>query len=208
MAEHTDNWGALAEVLREMGPAGSLLGETAVSAKGTRAYLRWMFGALESFTFCLKRIVMDHVERSRVELSRREREVLDMIKEPAFPGLPPPRRIEAPMRETLGVAVNVYARVRGKTSPLPDGRLPEIFIQASVLHDRIAHPESPEDLDITKVDIKMILELLRWFETVRGWLYQDRAAEIAEMKAKIEKDSDELLRKLTASTTAPRRPSV
>lgn len=203
MAEHTDNWGALTEVLREMGPAGTLLSETKVSAEGTRAYLRWMFGALESFTFCLKRIVVEHVDRSRVELSQREREVLGMVKEPVFPGLPPPRRIGMPMREGFGVAVNVYARARGKDSPLSDGRLPDIFIQASVIHDRIAHPESPQDLGVTKSDISVIVDFLRWFETIRSWLYADRVAEIAEMKVKIQKDSDALRRKLTGIRRRP-----
>ncbi len=202
MAEHTDNWGALMEVLLEMGPAGALLRKKNGSAAGIRLYLRWMFAALESFTFCLKRVVMDRVDQSGTELSRREREVLGMLKEPAFPGLPPPRRTGFPMRESLGVAVSVYARTRVKDSPLTDGRLPDIFIQASVIHDRIAHPESPRDLDIAKSDIGAIVEFLKWFESIRSWLYADRAAELADMKQKTQKDIDDLRRKLTGIESA------
>lgn len=86
-----------------------------------------------------------------------------MLKEPTFPGSPPPRRIETGMRESLGVALNVYTRARGKESPLPDGRLPTVFIDASRLHDRLAHPESPDDLRLTKQELVVIAEFLRWF---------------------------------------------
>jgi hypothetical protein len=124
VAEHTDNWGALMEVLREIGPALSLLKPQPVEAAASRAYLRWMFDALEAFTFCLKRIAVQHAGQKDVELSRREREVLGTIKEPSFPGLPPPRRVGAGMRESLGVAINVIrsreregnATTRGTTS--------------------------------------------------------------------------------------------
>jgi hypothetical protein len=155
-----------------------------------------MFAALESFTHCLKRITVEHVAREGTDLTRREREVLSMLKEPSFPGLPPPRRVEIGMRESFGAALNVYARARRKESPLTEGRLPQVFIDASVLHDRLAHPESPSDLKLTKTDLTTVVEFLQWFITIRSWLYKDRAAEIEEMKAKMNESFDALRRKL------------
>lgn len=196
MPEHTNNWGAIDETLREMGPAGALLGEHPVSPERARAFLRWLFGALEAFTHSLKRIAVEHASREGTELSHREQEVLSMVKEPSFPGLPPPRRIEYPMRESLGVALNVYARARGKKTPLTEGRLPNVFIEASVLHDRLAHPDSPEDLHLQKSDSSTIVEFLRWFETIRSWLVKDRLAEIEELKATMNASTEALKRKL------------
>lgn len=203
MAEHTDNWGAMTDVLRELEPAGKLVSDKPITVEGARAYLRWMFAALETFTHCLKRITVDHVEREGTELTRREREVLSMIKEPSFPGLPPPRRVEIGMRESFGATLNVYARARRKESPLHDGRLPQVFIEASVLHDRLAHPESPSDLQLTKADFTTVVEFLQWFETIRNWLYKDRAAEIEEMKAKMNESLDALRRKLMGTGDDP-----
>jgi hypothetical protein len=203
MAEHTDNWGALTEVLAEMGSTISLLSQKPLSAEATRAYLRWMFAALEAFTFCLKRIAVEHANKKGLDLSRREREVLEMLKEPSFPGLPPPRRISIGMRESFSVAVNVYARGRDKESPLPEGVLPKIFIDTSVIHDRIAHPEKPEDLRLTKEDLVVVIEFLRWFESVRSWLYRDRTDEIQEMKVRMNESIDAMKRKLTGNDNNP-----
>lgn len=203
MTEHTDNWGAMTEVLRELEPAGKLVSEKPITVEGARAYLRWMFAALESFTHCLKRITVEHVDREGTALTRREREVLSMIKEPSFPGLPPPRRIGVGMRESFGATLNVYARARRKESPLPDGRLPQIFIDASALHDRLAHPESPSDLQLTKADFTTVVDLLQWFVTIRNWLYRDRAAEIEEIKGKMNESFDALRRKLMGHEDDP-----
>jgi len=203
MAEHTDNWGAMTEVLRELEPAGKLITDKPITVEGARAYLRWMFSALESFTHCLKRITVEHVEREATELTKREREVLSMIKEPSFPGLPPPRRIEVGMRESFGAALNIYARTRGKESPLPDGRLPQVFINASVLHDRLEHPESPSDLHLSEADFTTVVEFLQWVVSIRNWLYKDRAVQIEEMKAKMNESFDALRRKLTGNKNDP-----
>jgi hypothetical protein len=199
VAEHTDSWGALTEILRELEPAVTLLASKPPSAPALRVHVRWIFAAAEAFNFCLKRIVVEHLARTTIELSRREREVLEMIKEPSFPGLPPPRRINTGMRESLGVAVNVYAKVRKKESPLVDGRLPQIFIDATCLHDRITHPECPDDLRLTKEDLATVVEFQRWFETIRSWLYKDRADEIEEMKARMNASFDALRRKILDS---------
>ena len=196
MPEHTNNWGAIDELLREFGPGATLLGEPPVTPERARAFLRWLFAALEAFTFSLKRIAVEHATREGTQVSRREQEVLAMVKEPSFPGLPPPRRIEYLMRESLGVALNVYARARGKESPLTDGSLPKVFIDASVLHDRWAHPESPADLSVKRSDVVTVIEFLKWFETVRSWLFKDRLAELDETKAKINASTEALRRKL------------
>lgn len=203
MPEHFDPWGALTEVLREAEPAGALVHSSPLTGEGARAFLRWIFGALEAVTHCLKRITVGHVEREHTELSRREQNVLAMLSEPSFPGLPPPRRAEFRMRESLGVALNVYARARRKDSPLPDGRLPNIFIEASALYDRLAHPESPDDLRLTKADLSTVVEFWRWFESIRAWLYKDRSAEIEEMKARMNESFDALRRKLTGGGDDP-----
>lgn len=205
MPDHTHNWGAIDEILREMGPAAAVLGEQPVPPERARAFLRWFFGALEALTHSLKRIAVEHASRdgTGIELSKREQEVLAMLKEPSFPGLPPPRRIEYPMRETLGVALNVYARARNKETPLAEGRLPTVFVEASVLHDRLAHPESPEDLRVEKADFVTIVEFLRWFETIRSWLFKDRLAELDELKTKINASTDALRRKLMGMDDSP-----
>jgi hypothetical protein len=173
MAEHNDDWDAMTDVLGELGPADRLLADEPLTAEAARAYFRWLFAALEAFTFCLKRITLDLAAREGIELSPREREVLTSVKQPTFPGLAP-RRVETGMRESFGVALNVYARACRRTLPLKDGRLPDVFFDVWTLHDRLSHPESPDDLEVTKTDLSKLAAFIQWFATIREWLYRDR----------------------------------
>lgn len=172
MTEHHDEWESMNELLEELGPAERLLGKAPVPPEALRAYFRWMFATLEAFTFCLKRLALDQAARAGTELSPRERQVLTTVKEPTFPGLAP-RWIESGMRESFGVALNVYARARRRESPLKDGRLPDAFFDGWMLHDRLTHPESPDDLDLDRADLGKISAFVKWFAATREWLYRD-----------------------------------
>src|SRR5687768_14462314 len=172
MTELNDEWEAMNELLEELGPAERLLGKAPVPVEALRAYFRWIFAMLEAFTFCLKRLTLDQAARAGTELSPREPQVLTTVKEPTFPGLAP-RWIESGMRESFGVALNVYARARPRESPLQNGRMPDAFFDGCMLHDRLTHPESPEDLDLDKIDLAKISAFVKWFATTREWLYRD-----------------------------------
>jgi hypothetical protein len=194
--DRPNDWGSVDEALKELTRMLPVLSSDPITHEGVRSFVRWLFGWLEMITFSLKRIALSHAERNKVELSQREVAVLTVMAERAFPGMPPPRRIELLMRESLSTALNVYARARKKTSPLEDGILPQIFITASRIHDRLLHPNRPEDLRLSREEMQAIAEFVRWFETIRQWLFRDRLDEIEEIKAEVSASTEALRKKI------------
>src|SRR5436305_9833299 len=105
-----DDWGTVYRMLDEFGPMIPILQQCDKDAPSLRAFTRWFFSFLETLTFALKRVATNYAQRKAIALSPREREVLQIVEEPRSPGMPPPRRIETMMRESLSVALLVYAR--------------------------------------------------------------------------------------------------
>jgi hypothetical protein len=190
-----DHWGIIARVLDELVPATPLLVECERHPEAFRAFNRWFFSALETFAFALKGIAIEHAKRANIQLSRRESQVLQIVEEPRFPGLPPPRRVEAPLRESLNTAIRVFARARKSTPPMPDESLPYEFIEATAMFDRISRPASVADLSVSPADYVAMAKTVVWFRDVQHWLTRERLAELDEVKAEIAASTASLIRK-------------
>lgn len=191
-----DYWGMINQVLEELGPTVPLLNECDQHPNAVRAFTRWFFGALETFAFALKGIATQYAKRSSIQLSRRESQVLQVIEEPRLPGLPPPRRIEAPLRESLNTAIRVFARARKSVAPMPDDKLPDELIEATALFDRISRPASVDDLTVTRADYVAMARTVVWFRDLQQWLTRERLAELDEVKEMIAASTAAMIRKL------------
>jgi hypothetical protein len=185
----------IARVFEELGQIGPLLNECEKHPEAVRAFTRWFFSALETFAFALKGVASEYAGRASIQLSQREAQVLQIIEEPRFPGLPPPRRIEAPLRESLNTAIRVFARARKCSPPLHDDKLPSEVIESTVLFDRISRPASVDDLNITREDYLAIGKTLIWFRD-HQWLTRERLVELEEVKQQIASSTAALIRKL------------
>lgn len=166
------------------------------SRESLRAFTRWFFSVFDTLTHALKKIATNQAARRKLELTRREQEVLQIIQEPSFPGLPPPRRVEAPLREGLATALRVFARARGVEPPLTDGALPSDFIAASVVFDRFSRPSTGEELDATRADYVAVGKAVLWFRDLQQWLHRERMLELEEMKREMHDSFDAMRRKL------------
>jgi len=191
-----DDWGSIDRLLREFGPMVPILTDGQNRHESLRAFTRWFFASLEALAHALKKIAARQAEAKKVEMSRREQQVLQIIQEPSFPGLPPPRRVEASFREGLATAILVFARVRGTDPPLTGGALPAAFIDAMVVFDRFSRPQSGEDLDPSSADYQAIGKAVIWFRDLQQWLYRERLAEIEEMKKSVQESFEETKRKI------------
>jgi hypothetical protein len=191
-----DDWGTVYRTLDEFGPMVPILQQCDKNAPSLRAFTRWFFSFLETLAFALKRMAAEYARRRNEPLSGREREVLQIIDEPRFPGLPPPRRVEAGLREGLTVALLVYARARKVEAPLADGKLPKEFIEASVVFDRLSRPANGLELTVTKADFVAIGRLVVWFRDLQHWLHAQRLAEIEEMKREIHESTAAAIREI------------
>ena len=114
-----------------------------------RICARSIVSGLETIAFALKHMAAKAAVRKNVPISPREREVLAEYAEPPVPGMPP-RRIEASMRESLNIAIAVYARARGSEppldkSPLGDPAMPKVFT------DSIARKTATSAFEISRL---------------------------------------------------------
>lgn len=191
-----DNWGTIDRLLAEFGPMVPVLTQGENSAESLRAFTRWFFGAFEVLAHALKKIAVAQAQLKKVELSTREQQVLQIVQEPAFPGLPPPRRVEAPLREGLTTAIRVFARARSSEAPLNEGRLPKEFIEATVLFDRISRPSTGDELNVSREDFLVLGKTVLWFRELQQWLYRERLAEIEEVKISTKESFEAMRRKL------------
>jgi len=149
-----------------------------------RICCRSLYSGLETIAFAVKSMALKAAARSNAALSPRERDVLVMEAEPKFPGLPP-RRIESSMRESLGLAIAVYARTRGvdpplERSPLGDPALPNCVLELVVAYDRITHPTDDGDVEIVGREITSFKQVIKWARKLRSWLGMMRNGELAE----------------------------
>jgi hypothetical protein len=192
-----DDWGTIDRLLKEFEPMMPLLTASVHDAATFRCFMRWFFSMLETMAHALKRIAAERAKRQAVDLSPRERDVLQVVQEPRFAGLPPPRRVEASLRESLCVALNLYARTFKTDSPLVGGLLPADFIDASVVFDRLARPDDGSQLDVKHADLIATGNLVGWFSKVRAWLYAQRNAEIDEIRTEIKLSFEETKRRLS-----------
>ena len=165
-----------------------------------RICCRSLYSGLETIAFAVKQMALKAAARSSAELSPRERDVLIMEFEPKFPGLPP-RRIESSMRESLALAIAVYARTRGvdaplDKSPLGDPALPKFVLELVVIYDRITHPTEEGDVDITPAEVRSMKQLVKWAQKLRAWLGLQRTAELAEAYDALRLTAAEAKRKL------------
>jgi hypothetical protein len=191
-----DGWGTVYRILDEFGPMVPILQDCDKNAPALRAFTRWFFSWLETLAFALKRMAAEYARRKKEPLSGREREVLQIMEEPRFPGLPPPRRVEAGLREGLTVALLVYARTRKIEAPLVDGKLPKEFIDASVVFDRLSRPENGLALTVTRADFLAVGHLVVWFRDLQQWLHAQRVGEIEEMKREVHESTAAAIREL------------
>lgn len=155
-----------------------------------RICVRSLASGFDTIAFALKRMAARTAAKKGVVISSREQTVLFEYADPPYPGAPP-RRIETSTRESLNIAIVVYARARASEppmdkSPLGDPAIPSVFTGTLAIFDRINHPEELIDLDITKSDIAILQKTLRWAESLRRWLRQERLTEIAELREVLE----------------------
>lgn len=165
-----------------------------------RVCARAIISGLETISFAIKQMALKAAARADASVSPRERHVLVMEMEPRFPGLPP-RRIETSMRESLNIAIAVYARARGSEapldkSPLGDPVLPKCVLDAVTIHDRITHPSENDDLELSAGDVASLKQVVRWAERLREWLNAERRAELAETREAINVSVVEARRRL------------
>ena len=155
-----------------------------------RICVRSLASGFDTIAFALKHMAARAAAQKNAAISPREQNVLFEYAEPPYPGAPP-RRIETSTRESLNVAVVVYARARGSEppmdkSPLGDPAIPAVFTGALAILDRITHPENLNDLEITKSDVAVLQKTLKWADSLRKWLARERLAEIAEIREAVE----------------------
>jgi hypothetical protein len=192
-----NDWGTIDRLLAEFGPMVPVLTQGENSPQSLRAFTRWLFSVFDTLTHALKKIAVRQAERRQIELTRREQEVLQIIQEPAFPGLPPPRRVEAPLREGLTTALRVFARARGVEPPLVDGMLPRDFIDASVVSDRFSRPGTGEELDPTRGDYVAVGKAVLWFRELQQWLHRERMADLEETKQAMHESFEAMRQKVS-----------
>jgi len=167
-----------------------------------RICCRSLHSGLETLAFAVKHMALKAAARTTIPLSPRERDVLVMEAEPKFPGLPP-RRIESSMRESLALAIAVYARTRGsepplEKSPIGDPALPKCVLETVVIYDRLTHPTEENDLVITREDVATLKKVAKWARLLRPWLGLQRRAELAEAYEAMNLTLAEAKRKLMA----------
>ena len=165
-----------------------------------RICVRSLVSGFDTIASSLKRMAARAAAKKNTEISPREQNVLFDYAEPPYPGAPP-RRIETSTRESLNVAIVVYARARGSeppmdTSPLGDPAIPAAFAGTLTIFDRICHPEELTALEVTKSDIVMLQKTLKWADSLRKWLGRERLAEIEEVREEIEISFEEARQKL------------
>jgi hypothetical protein len=192
-----NDWGSIDRLLAEFGPMVPVLTQGEYSRESLRAFTRWLFGVFDTIAHALKKIAAQQAKKRKIDLTRREQEVLQIIQEPSFPGLPPPRRVEAPLREGLTTALRVFARARAVDPPLVNGALPADFIDASVVFDRFSRPGTGEELDATRADYVAIGKVVLWFRDLQQWLHRERMAELEELKKEIHDSTEPMIEKFS-----------
>lgn len=189
-------WGMIDHVMNEFTHTVSLLNACDKQPEAFRAFTRWFFDALGTVAFALKGLARTYAERTGTTVSTRESQILQIIEEPRFPGLPPPRRREEPLRESLNTAIRVFARARNAAPPLPEGKLPDFFIEATGTLDRISRPASVDDLQIIRADLVSVGRSVIWFRELHKWLMEQRRAELDELKEELARTTAAMIQKL------------
>jgi hypothetical protein len=199
MALSKDDWGTIYRMLDEFGPMVGILQCADQSAPSLRAFTRWFFSFLDTLTYAFKRIASAYASRKGIQLSSRENEVLGIVSEPRFPGMPPPRRREVAFRESLAVAILVYSRARGVSPPLHEGKLSAEFIAATNVFDRISRPSDGTELSVTRQDFLTIGKLVIWFRDFQQWMHAQRLAEIDEIREEVAESIANTRRRIEAN---------
>src|ERR1051325_10947519 len=176
MALSKDDWGTIYRMLDEFGPMVGILQCADQSAPSLRAFTRWFFSFLDTLTYAFKRIASAYASRKGIQLSSRENEVLGIVSEPRFPGMPPPRRREVAFRESLAVAILVYSRARGVSPPLHEA-----------------------ELSVTRQDFLTIGKLVIWFRDFQQWMHAQRLAEIDEIREEVAESIANTRRRIEAN---------
>jgi hypothetical protein len=197
-----DDWRTLDAVFREFEIIGERLKKP--HPELLRICVRSIATGFEALAFALRRMALKAAASKGVSLTPRERDVMAEIVEGIFPAGPPPRRIQLGARETLNVACIVYGRARQSKPPLdmsPIGEpcVPKSFLEMQRIYDRLANPEELEHLDVTKMDVKALQQVLKWADDLRRWVNTERRAELSEAQESMHISFEEARRKILGS---------
>lgn len=140
-----------------------------------RATLRSFFSLLEAITFEMRLILRQAVAARLSDMSPSE---ISLLSDSSFEldgaGRPVSRPRFIPIERNLRFAFPRYARLFGATTSLDTGGQGwEKLSQTIKVRNRITHPKSPEDLDLTPDEIMTAMHAITWYsETMTSVLHE------------------------------------
>ncbi len=185
--------------LRELNKVRDKLGDSPFVA---RVFVRTIFSIFDGYAWYLKQRALEGAATAGVEFTPQE---LEIIHEERVKTLQSGETKTVPSivqtKENLKFAIRAYARVRRTEAPLPNNALPAEFHAVSDVRNRITHPKSAADFDISKAEANALGRLLEWFMGLIAWADQGEQDNISEAKAR----AAEMLAEATRNHPPPQR---
>jgi hypothetical protein len=139
-----------------------------------RVYIRAVFASIEGMVFEFKRVVLTAHEADAAKLTRAELAVLrEETYDLADTGDAVARTRYFPLPPTLRFAFRTFARLLGSNyHPPVDGAGWQAFREALEIRNRITHPRSLEDGQVSDQDLTVVGRAYQWYEEALKGLFE------------------------------------
>jgi len=160
-----------------------------------RLLLRSLFSIFDGYSWYLKQRALEGATTAKIEFTSDE---LQIIHEQRVKRLPSGDETVVPMiiqtKENLKFAIRAFARVKHVDPPLVNGALPAEFHAVAEVRNRITHPKSAGDFNISKAEANAVGRLLQWFMKVVAWAGEQEQNSISEARTRMAEMFDEARR--------------
>lgn len=143
-----------------------------------RSYVRSIFAAIEAITFGIKRVTLQMSKHRQIKLDVDE---LERLKEVRIDSYGKPQKRFLPFSDNIKFAFNVFAKVHGFHCVAQFGDSGwQAMLEAVSVRDRLMHPKSSQDLEVTARDIGRVQQAAHWYFTTRNHLVDRARLQIRE----------------------------
>jgi hypothetical protein len=178
--------------LNELNKVREHLGDSGFVA---RVFVRTIFSVFDGYAWYLKQRALEGAPNAGIEFGPDE---LEMIHERRVKTLASGEKTEVPniiqTKENLKFAIRIYARERGAEPPLVDNALPSEFRVVAEVRNRITHPKSAADFNVTQSEGVAVARLLEWFMRLVSWAGEQEQTSISEATKRINEMFEEAKR--------------
>jgi hypothetical protein len=138
-----------------------------------RAYIRAVFASVEGMVFEFKRVLLVAHDGGILKLTPAEAAILrEETYDLSETGKPVVRTKYSSLLPTLRFAVSLFGRMLGvQYEPAVDGAGWQAFRQALEIRNRVTHPRSLEEGQLSDEDLKVVHQANDWYEGVLKGLF-------------------------------------